>query len=407
MKHRIVVIIPARFDASRLPGKPLLDLGGKPMIRHVYERACQARVETVWVATDDARIFDAVQAFGGRVVMTSPDHYSGTDRVAEVARGLEADIVVNVQGDEPLLDPTLIEAVAMPLVRDARLVMATVAHPVAVMGSADRPAIQDPNRVKVVCDRQGNALYFSRLPIPFEGHHPRHASDTPTPPPVFLQHLGLYAYRADFLQTFTRLSPTPLEQRERLEQLRALEHGHRIRVVIAPEEVAGGVDTPADVERVRRVLAQQQDVPPGALKTPPGVLTAFAEEAPPEPKKTPRVSERLPANTRGVIRVEGQEDAWVVQILNLGLEGFGILSDRSLQEGTTVFMEVTAGVLVGTAVCRVVFCRTRNVAVSKRLSLSPEGADLEEPTAPPGQTHQASHTNGRGFHVGLSILAQT
>ncbi|MBF0161975.1 MAG: 3-deoxy-manno-octulosonate cytidylyltransferase [Magnetococcales bacterium] len=241
MNDSTVVIIPARFAASRLPGKPLLDLGGKPMIRHVYERAMQADVAEVWVATDDARIFAAVQAFGGRVLMTSPAHISGTDRVAEAARTLTADIVVNVQGDEPLLDPALIDQVVAPLRADPRLQMATAAHP-----CQDPREAGDHNCVKVVCDRQGFALYFSRLPIPYDREPTAH-----TPP--LLRHIGLYAYRADFLQTFARLPPTELEQRERLEQLRALEHGHAIRVVLA-HSAAIGVDTPADAERVRRLL---------------------------------------------------------------------------------------------------------------------------------------------------------
>ena len=241
MNDSIIVIIPARFAAVRLPGKPLLDLGGKPMIRHVYERAMQANVAAVWVATDDARIFAAVQAFGGRVVMTSPNHHSGTDRVAEAAQGLQADIIVNVQGDEPLLDPDLINQVAAPLQADAALNMATVAHPLW-----DAQACRDSNCVKVVCDRQGFALYFSRLPIPYD----REPATLTAP---LLRHVGLYAYRAAFLQTFAHLPPTELEQRERLEQLRALEHGHAIRVVLA-QGAAIGVDTPADAERVRRLL---------------------------------------------------------------------------------------------------------------------------------------------------------
>ncbi|MBF0401497.1 MAG: 3-deoxy-manno-octulosonate cytidylyltransferase [Magnetococcales bacterium] len=243
----VVVIIPARFASSRLPGKPLLDLGGKPMIRHVYERAMQAAVAAVWVATDDRRIFEVVQGFGGRVVMTSSAHLSGTDRVAEAARAVvpAGAIVVNVQGDEPLLEPALIDQVAAPLRQDAAVVMATVAQPLY-----DLSAGQDPNCVKVVCDRQGFALYFSRLPIPFE----RDAGSVVRP---LLRHVGLYAYRGDFLQTFAVLAPTELEQRERLEQLRVLEHGYRIRVVVV--EGGGeaiGVDTPADLQRVRALLVE-------------------------------------------------------------------------------------------------------------------------------------------------------
>ncbi len=181
MNDSIVVIIPARFASSRLPGKPLLDLGGKPMIQHVYERAMQADVAAVWVATDDERIFDAVQAFGGRVVMTSSAHLSGTDRVAEAARGLAAAIVVNVQGDEPMLDPELINRVTAPLRADATIDMATVAHPLHDLEEA-----RDPNVVKVVCDRRGFALYFSRLPIPFDRDQGGLAA------PLW-RHVGLYA----------------------------------------------------------------------------------------------------------------------------------------------------------------------------------------------------------------------
>ncbi|MEO5364279.1 MAG: 3-deoxy-manno-octulosonate cytidylyltransferase [Magnetococcus sp. DMHC-8] len=261
MNDTIVVIIPARFASSRLPGKPLLDLGGKPMIRHVYERALQAGVATVWVATDDQRIFEAVQAFGGRVIMTSAHHQSGTDRVAEAAQQLEATIVVNVQGDEPLLDPALIDQVAAPLQADPHLDMATLAHPLH-----DPEEANDPNVVKVVCDRRGFALYFSRLPIPFD----RDRGEGRAP---LLRHVGLYAYRAGFLQTFARLPPTELEQRERLEQLRALEYGHAIRVVVADGAAAIGVDTPADVQKVRRLLENGAACHPVQRANCPGVCS--------------------------------------------------------------------------------------------------------------------------------------
>ena len=248
MNHRIVVIIPARFSSSRLPGKPLLDLGGKPMIRHVYERASQANVDTVLVATDDQRVFSAVSDFGGQAVMTATDHLSGTDRVAEAALTLKADIVINVQGDEPLFDPTLIDLVSRPLLEDPSVVMSTVAHPMYAI-----PLNNDPNVVKVVCDQQGNALYFSRSFLPFD----RNLANDHRPTP-FLRHIGLYGYRADFLQTFTRLPPTELEQRELLEQLRALEHGYPIRVVLTDQSVAGGVDTEEDAQKIRRILSKQE-----------------------------------------------------------------------------------------------------------------------------------------------------
>lgn len=250
MRRRIAVVIPARFAASRLPGKPLLDLGGKPMIQHVYERASLAQVDRVVVATDDERIFEVVKAFGGQVVMTSNKHVSGTDRVAEAALTLDVDIVVNVQGDEPLLDPTLIDLASAPLWESPQLVMSTVAHPIHTFEDLD-----NPNVVKVVCDKQGFALYFSRSPIPFDrdrfdaqsGHN---LMDN-QPPKGVLRHVGLYVYRADFLQTFAKLPPTELEMRERLEQLRVLEQGYKIRVVLS-SRAAIGVDTPADLQRVRQ-----------------------------------------------------------------------------------------------------------------------------------------------------------
>ena len=262
MKNRIAVIIPARFASSRLPGKPLIDLGGKPMIQHVYERASAARADYVLVATDDERIATTVRAFGGEVVMTDSCHLSGTDRVAEAARTVDVDIVVNVQGDEPLLDPSLIDLVSTPLADDATLVMSTVAHPLGHPLGTEHPPheageVKNPNIVKVVCDRQGFALYFSRSPIPYDRHPNSPQNRDSHPPTTFLRHLGLYAYRCDFLQTFTQLSPTPLEQREQLEQLRAVEHGYRIRVMVAEGVFPGGVDTATDAQKVRYILATQ------------------------------------------------------------------------------------------------------------------------------------------------------
>ena len=240
-KERIVAVIPARHASTRLPGKPLLDLAGKPMIQHVYERAARAQVDAVLVATDDRRILEAVTAFGGRAVLTDPGHASGSDRVAEAVREMDAAIVVNVQGDEPLLEPELIDRTVAPLLRDPAIPLSTLAHPLA-----DPREIGDPNVVKVVCDRDGFALYFSRSAIPNNRDGGPYSG--------FLRHVGLYAYRAAFLQRFTRLESTPLERVECLEQLRALEHGYKIRVVVAAGDVIG-VDTPADLERVRRIMA--------------------------------------------------------------------------------------------------------------------------------------------------------
>ena len=245
----VVVIIPARCASARLPGKPLADIAGKPMIAHVLRRAREARgVDRVIVATDDVRIAKAVEAEGGEAVMTSADHASGTDRVAEVARGLAADVVVNVQGDLPLLDPGLVES-AIAALRGgpggdgAEPRMATLATPLL-------PAERGRDQVvKVVCDRFGDALYFSRLPVPW-GDDAGHDRATA------LRHIGLYAYRRTFLVEIAGLARTPLEWRERLVQLRVLEHGHRIRVaVVETLESMIEVDTPEDLDRVRALLA--------------------------------------------------------------------------------------------------------------------------------------------------------
>jgi 3-deoxy-manno-octulosonate cytidylyltransferase (CMP-KDO synthetase) len=244
MGSRVVVIIPARYESTRLPGKPLADLHGQPMIQRVYERARLAHdVDRVLVATDDERIRAAVAAFGGAVVMTSRAHRTGTDRIAEVAAGLEADIVVNVQGDLPLLDPGMVEAALAPLRDDDGLPMATIQTAIRTREERD-----NPNVVKVVTDRDGYALYFSRSPLPYH-------RDAGADAPLGAKHLGLYAYRRDFLLSFARLAPTPLEQAEQLEQLRALEWGFRIKVA----EVAAAsieVDTPVDLERARTALAE-------------------------------------------------------------------------------------------------------------------------------------------------------
>ncbi|MBF0358376.1 MAG: 3-deoxy-manno-octulosonate cytidylyltransferase [Magnetococcales bacterium] len=251
MGKNILVIIPSRYASTRLPGKPLIDLAGKPMIQHVYERASQANVSRVVVATDSELIANAVNSFGGEAIMTSPDHRSGTDRVAEAARETQADLIINVQGDEPLLDPNSINQGVAPLLADETISMGTLAHPM------HNPADMDnPNVVKVVTDQQGFALYFSRSPIPFNRNRPDSSTDQAgviTTPPGTLRHIGLYVYRADFLQKFAAMAPTPLEQLENLEQLRALEHGYKIRVVSIAQTVVG-VDTPDDAEKVRAIL---------------------------------------------------------------------------------------------------------------------------------------------------------
>jgi len=213
------------------------------MVERVYRRAAAARgVSGVLVATDDGRIAEAVARFGGACVMTRPDHASGTDRIAEVARGLSCDLVVNVQGDEPALDPAAIEAAVAPLSTDPHLVMGTLGTPLDPVLD-----LQNPNAVKVLVDQQGFALYFSRAPVPFR-------RETGEPLAAVLRHVGLYVYRRDFLLTLASLPRTPLERLESLEQLRALEHGYRIKVV-ETAYTSASVDTPEDLERVRRLAA--------------------------------------------------------------------------------------------------------------------------------------------------------
>ncbi|MHB8253329.1 MAG: 3-deoxy-manno-octulosonate cytidylyltransferase [Acidiferrobacter sp.] len=234
------VIIPARYGATRLPGKPLRDVAGKPLIVRVYERALTSGAERVIVATDDPRIAEAIEKVGGDVVMTASTHASGTDRIAEAICTLglkEDDIVVNLQGDEPLMPPELVAEVGHYLASHPDLAMATAAHPIS-----DDREFQSPHVVKVVCDRQGRALYFSRAPIPWPRLVP-----IPGGP---LRHVGLYAYRAAFVRTFSGWGPCPLEQCEGLEQLRALEHGAAIGVVVTDRTPGPGVDTEDDLKRV-------------------------------------------------------------------------------------------------------------------------------------------------------------
>ncbi|MBU1224514.1 MAG: 3-deoxy-manno-octulosonate cytidylyltransferase [Gammaproteobacteria bacterium] len=246
------VVIPARYASSRLPGKPLADIGGRPMVLHVLERALQAGAESVVVATDDVRVQQAVEAAGHQALMTSPDHQSGTERLVEVAETLgwpDDALVVNVQGDEPLIDPMLIREAARQLVLHDDAVMATLAHPIH-----DHADFINPNVVKVVSDEAGYALYFSRAPIPW----PRDAFAAQQAMPHelgALRHIGLYAYRAGFLRTYASLASSPLERYEMLEQLRVLWHGHRISLGITPLAPAPGVDTPEDLERVRALFA--------------------------------------------------------------------------------------------------------------------------------------------------------
>ena len=238
---KTVIIIPARYASSRLPGKPLLRQTGKYLVQHVYERACQARrADRVVVATDDSRIVAAVESFQGQVAWTRRDHPSGTDRVAEVARKLEEEVIVNLQGDEPLIEPASLDLLPELLARDSSVDMATLATPITSLEQ-----LQNPNCVKVVCDNAGHALYFSRSPIPYV----RDSGPTFTGQPChFMQHLGIYAYRREFLLKLAQLPPSPLEKLEKLEQLRALAWGHGIAVAVV-KQASVGVDTYEDYER--------------------------------------------------------------------------------------------------------------------------------------------------------------
>ena len=252
MSLAFTVVIPARYGSSRLPGKPLLDIAGEPMIAHVWRRASQSGASRVVVATDDARIQAALKPYGAEVVMTRQDHASGTDRLAEVADQLaldEAELVVNVQGDEPLIPPALIDQVAKRLADDDEASIATLAEPIT-----DVDALFNPNVVKVVRSFQGRALYFSRAPIPWD-------REQFSAPPVllgtdaWLRHIGLYAYRVSFLHAYCDWPASSLEQLEQLEQLRALQNGHVIQVALACEVNPAGVDTAEDLDRVRALLS--------------------------------------------------------------------------------------------------------------------------------------------------------
>jgi 3-deoxy-manno-octulosonate cytidylyltransferase (CMP-KDO synthetase) len=239
--RKILGVIPARFASSRFPGKVLAQISSKSMLQHVYERTSLARYLTATIiATDDERVYAAARSFGARVVMTRADHVSGTDRVAEAASAENAELVVNIQGDEPLIDPAAIDAAILPLAHDPEIVMGTLKKAIE-----DPREITDTNVVKVVTDRNGDAIYFSRCPIPYQ-------RDQATPGTHF-KHIGLYVYRRDFLLGYSALPVGPLEQAERLEQLRALENGYRIRVVETECESLG-VDTPEDLVRVCKLF---------------------------------------------------------------------------------------------------------------------------------------------------------
>jgi 3-deoxy-manno-octulosonate cytidylyltransferase (CMP-KDO synthetase) len=253
-------IIPARYASTRFPGKPLASLSGKPLLQHVYERAARAsRLSAVWVATDDQRIMDLVDGFGGRAMMTSPDHATGSDRVAEAASRPEtkdAAIIVNIQGDQPLLDPDALDALVAVFDDDGALKMATLFEPLRTVED-----LLDPHVAKIVADRLGYALYFSRAPLPYYQKpgapmKPRFETDLGERHEGmagYWKHVGVYAFRRDFLLDFGRLERGPLEASEGLEQLRVLESGHRIRLVPSAG-VSISVETPGDLERVEAII---------------------------------------------------------------------------------------------------------------------------------------------------------
>ena len=237
---KVVGVIPARYRSARLEGKPLAEIGGKPMIQHVYERSAESKLlDDLLVATDDERIFNAVRAFGGKAVMTSREHPSGMDRVAEAAEKSDADVVVNIQGDEPFISPQVLDQLVQPFTVDGDLEMSTLARRIT-----EEEPLRDPNVVKVVFDHNGSALYFSRALIP----HPRRPDEHQA-----YEHIGLYAYRKSFLLEYAKMPPTALERTEALEQLRALENGRRIRVVVTEDHLGLSVDTPEDLERAREM----------------------------------------------------------------------------------------------------------------------------------------------------------
>jgi 3-deoxy-manno-octulosonate cytidylyltransferase (CMP-KDO synthetase) len=246
------IVIPARYASTRLPGKPLLDIGGKSMIQRVYENACESMASDVVIATDDKRILEAAEGFGAQVCMTADTHRSGTDRIAEVVRTMgwsDDSIVVNIQGDEPTMPPSLADQVAQDMENHPRADITTLSTPIR-----ERDELFDPNAVKVVTDAAGYALYFSRAPIPW--HRDEFASGVPAMPEDtnYYRHIGVYAYRAGYLEKYINLPPSELEQAESLEQLRVLSHGGCIHVSKAEQEPGHGIDTAEDLERVRGLL---------------------------------------------------------------------------------------------------------------------------------------------------------
>ena len=252
-KQAIIAVIPARYGSTRFPGKALVLIKEKPMIQWVYERAKQSTlIDRVIVATDDERIRSVVESFVGEAVMTSPNHATGTDRIAEVAHKVDCGLVVNVQGDEPLIRPEMIDQAIRPLVNDPSIPMGTLCKKID-----QREEAFDPNVVKVVFDRHGFALYFSRAPIPWDRDHWSAKSQFAdlTLGAAMYKHIGLYVFRRDFLLTYARMPQTALEAVEKLEQLRVLEHGHRIRIAVTEHE-SFGVDIPDDLSKILKRLEE-------------------------------------------------------------------------------------------------------------------------------------------------------
>lgn len=236
----VIGVIPARYGSTRLPAKSLAIIHGKPMIQHVYERCLKAKLlSEILVATDDKRIFDAVINFGGNVVMTSKSHKSGTDRIGEAVKNIKCDIVVNIQGDEPMIDPRNIDKAIEPLVKDRRINVSTLCFKIS-----DRTEINNPNVVKVVIDSYSNALYFSRSAVPFNRDNIN---------AEYFKHIGLYVYRNDYLRKLIKLKPSKLELTEKLEQLRVLESGEKIKVIETKID-SYSVDTPADLKKIRKLI---------------------------------------------------------------------------------------------------------------------------------------------------------
>jgi 3-deoxy-manno-octulosonate cytidylyltransferase (CMP-KDO synthetase) len=256
---KIIAVIPARWHSTRFKGKVLADINGKPMVQHVWERVKKAHdIDDVIVAVDREKVFKAVEAFGGKAVFTSPEQPSGTDRLAEVMSQVDADVVLNVQADEPLVHPMMIDELAQVFEYEKNVHMATL-----IKRMHSKEEITNPNVVKVVVDRKGFALYFSRSPIPYlraaGAEQAMGPTDLEDVSGRYFKHIGIYAYTKDFLFTYTHLPKSTLEEEESLEQLRALEHGYRIRTVETRYDTIG-VDTPADLEKVKQILAQGSGV---------------------------------------------------------------------------------------------------------------------------------------------------